>query len=138
MYENGEKIRGHFKKKIHKKKLQKRFLRNQPYGSGTNISYNHYVATEKQKAIDDATRYGYTLEGWLYNKNGNHLPWFKRYWEGNRSFFSGLRKFAKQETNHKLRAEFRNNYKKWVETEEEPNYRKSDYQKKFDYWYTIY
>ena len=67
---------------------------------------------------------------WLEHRNGGYAYWDEFY-------LSGSRRFAKQSTNRKIRSEFRDLLAN-EHHDNIPTLRGSDYEKWFDYLWTIY
>lgn len=118
MYENGKRVKGYAKKKLHKKKLKKSFAKGQRYYSAS-ADYNEIL-----NMLDTLPEYS--------------QKWLKKYWK--LLYLSGPRQYAKFVTSRKLRAEARK-IKYLVEIgqiDKIPYLKNKDYEKYFDYDWTIW
>lgn len=115
MYENGVRIKGHAKKRLHKRKLKNGFLKHM-WGYPQYKSYKDYVANNRSM--------------WDLQKEPD-----QRYWQ--RVYVTGCRRLAKDQTNKKIRRRFRDNLRKG-DYDNIPACRGADYQKYFDYMWTIW
>lgn len=118
MYENGARVKGYAKKRLHKRKLKKRFLGSM-WGYPQYKSYEDYLANHKPYYF-----------GWGYDFEPNQKYWQKVY-------VTGSRKLAKDQTNRKIRRKFRDEIQKG-EYDSLPACHGAEYQKYFDYMWTIW
>ena len=116
MYENGVRVKGYSRKQMHKRKLKTGFLKRM-WGYPQYKSYEDYLANHKP-----LSRYS----GWRIDQ---------RYWR--KVYVTGSRRLAKEQTNRKIRRTFRDQIQK-AEYDNIPACRGADYQKYYDYMWTIW
>ena len=108
MYNGGRRVNRYAAKMKHRRVMRDRYM-NYPYG-GQHTSWNDYVAHKRD--YDD-------------------LAYWRSY------YFSGVRKFASDCSNSRLRREFRDEVLKGdYENMYAPQ--GGNYRKHFDYWWTVY
>ena len=112
MYQNSVLVRGHAKKRLHKSKMAKSFLRS---------NYRH-----EYKSYGDYLANCPDVDTWCCGSDGKERR--ERYWR--RLYLTGPRKYAKRTTNRVLRAKFRNS-NRYIDVDATlPRY--SQYRKYFD------
>lgn len=87
---------------------------------------------DEEKSRDDYfdTLVNYPRAKWIDHRNGGYTYW-------NRCYLSGRRKFAKQNTNRRIRSQFRDLIAN-EHPDNIPALRGADYEKWYDYMWTIY
>ena len=133
MYENGMKKNRYSNKRHHIDVQKKKFLSGLWRSSTIGMSYEQYLATRSDEEREYRTR--------AYKQGG--LPSCEQYWST--CYVSGPRCFAKDMTSSILRSDWRNmkNALLLLEDDEfdDVDYsigNNSDYQKHFDYTWTIW
>lgn len=125
MYENGRKVSRYYKMREHKRRMKDRFLKN-PYSTSIGSSYEDYIAH-----LDDYEK--------THRWGGNMMPCAYQYWS--HYYFSGPRQYAKKSTSRAVRNYWRNEINSfdgedWDDFDAGMN--NNDYQKHFDYAWTVY
>ena len=125
MYENGRKVSGYYRMRKHKRRMKERFLKN-PYSTNIGCSYKDYLAH-----LDE-----YSKE---YHYGANMTPNAYQYWS--HYYITGPRQYAKKSTSRAVRNYWRNEINcfdgdDWDDFEAGMN--NNDYQKLFDYAWTVY
>ena len=133
MYENGMRKNRYSNKRHHIDVQKKKFLSGLWRSSTIGMSYEQYLATRSDEEREYRTR--------AYKQGG--LPSCEQYWST--CYISGPRCFAKDMTSSILRSDWRNmkNALLLLEDDEfdDVDYdigNNSDYQKRFDYTWTIW
>ena len=120
MYENGKRVKGYQKKRLHKRKMKNSYAKAWCYGNG-ETSWNELVLEFKDEPKD---RHG-----------GHPLDYWKEY------SLSGPRTLAKEQTNRALRREFKNQ-SRMIMIDDEYDYvsylSNGNYRKYFDYDWTVW
>lgn len=122
MYENGRRINGYQKKRLHKRKVKKAYAKTYCWGSG-EYSWSMMVAKYRDKPRD---HWGHPLDYW------------KDY------SLTGSRCYAKSQTNNILRREFKNQCRKAMLADFDDTYDympqivKGTYRKYYDYDWTVW
>lgn len=126
MYENGRKVSRYYKMREHKRRMKDRFLKNPFMGSAIGMEFEQYLASLNP-----------SLRTYSYGARKDYMPACEQYWR--HAYISGPRKYAKEETNSKVRAYWRNELAHCEDWEDfDSNMQNTDYQKHFDYAWTIY
>ena len=126
MYENGRKVSRYYKMREHKRRMKDRFLKNPYMYSAVGMEFEQYLAS-----LDPF------LRNYSYGARKDYMPACEQYWR--HAYISGPRKYAKEETNSKVRAYWRNELAHCEDWEDlDSNMQNTDYQKHFDYAWTIY
>ena len=133
MYENGMRKNRYSNKRHHIDVQKKKFLSGLWRSSTIGMSYEQYLATRSDEEREYRTR--------AYEQGG--VPACEQYWST--CYVSGPRSFAKDMTSSILRSDWRNmkNALLLLEDDEfdDVDYsigNNSDYQKRFDYTWTIW
>ena len=133
MYENGMRKNRYSNKRHHIDVQKKKFLRGLWRSSTIGMSYEQYLATRSDEEREYRTR--------AYKQGG--LPSCEQYWST--CYISGPRCFAKDMTSSILRSDWRNMKNALLLLEDDEfdavDYsigNNSDYQKRFDYTWTIW
>ena len=122
MYENGRRINGYQKKRLHKRKVKKAYAKTYCWGSG-EYSWSMMVAKYRDEPRD---RWGHPLDYW------------KDY------SLTGPRRYAKSQTNNVLRREFKNQCQKAMLADFDDTYDympqivNGTYRKYYDYTWTVW
>lgn len=124
MYENGRKVSRYYKMREHKRRMKDRFLKNSWGNKG--LSYNEYLANLTEEELN-------------YHRGGNMMPCCLQYWT--HYYFSEPRQYAKKSTSRAVRNYWRNELngfdgEDWDDFDAGMN--NNDYQKHFDYAWTVY
>ena len=121
MYENGKRVNGYKRKRIHKRKMKQRHADNWFYGSGSKtMSWPEFKAYAEAQMADP-----------IYGEFRSHIL---DYWKT--SYLTGPRQYAKRETARRSRQQFREAVNKcadWNDFEGLPSYHKV-----FDYAWTVW
>ena len=126
MYENGRKVSRYYKMREHKRRMKDRFLKNPFMGSAIGMEFEQYLASLSP-----------FLRTYSYGARKDYMPACEQYWR--HAYISGPRKYAKKETNSKVRAYWKNELARCEDWEDfDSNMQNTDYQKHFDYAWTIY
>ena len=126
MYENGRKVSRYYKMCEHKRRMKDRFLKNPFMGSAIGMEFEQYLASLSP-----------SLRTYSYGARKDYIPACEQYWR--HDYISESRKYAKEETNSKIRAYWRNELAHCEDWEDlDSNMQNTDYQKYFDYAWTIY
>ena len=113
MYENGRRIDGYRKKRLHKRKLKRRYAKKYYLGD--------HETDWNTLAIRYENRWGSSPE----------------YWKDN--YLSGPRKYARRSTSRKIRSQFKSDISKCKDFEDHsPAIHHGKYRKYFDYDWTIW
>lgn len=125
MYENGRKVSRYHQMRKHKRDLKNRFLNNH-YGHHQGQSYADYLAHLDEDDLN-------------YHYGGNMLPCCLQYWS--HYYLTERRQYAKKATSRAIRNYWRNelanfNGEDWDDFDSGMN--NADYQKHFDYAWTVY
>ena len=125
MYENGRKVSRYHKMREHKRRMKERFLKN-PYSTNIGCSYADYLAH-----LDEFSK--------TYHWGANMTPNAYQYWS--HCWLSGPKQYAKKSTARAIRNYWRNeinsfNGEDWDDFDAGMN--NNDYQKLFDYAWTVY
>ena len=133
MYENGMRKNRYSNKRHHIDVQKKKFLGGLWRSSSRGMSYEQYLATRDEDEREYRSR--------TYKQGG--LPLCEQYWTT--CYISGMRGFAKDMTSSILRADWRNKKNALLLLDddelEDADYMigdKADYQKCFDYAWTIW
>lgn len=122
MYENGKRVNGYRRKRMHKRKMKQSYAKTWVYGDGMS-AWNTLVLEYKDTP---AARWGHPLNYW---KDCSHTT---------------ARQFAKHQTDHTLRREFNNVRNKVILAdpedfmEEVPTLSRGEYRRYFDYGWTVW
>ena len=126
MYENGRKVSRYYKMCEHKRRMKDRFLKNPFMGSAIGMEFEEYLAS-----LNDFWR------SYSYGARKDYMPACEQYWR--HAYISGPRKYAKEETNRKVRAYWKNELAHCEDWEDfDSNMQNTDYQKHFDYAWTVW
>ena len=125
MYENGRKVSRYHKMREHKRRMKERFLKN-PYSTNIGSSYADYLAH-----LDEFSK--------TYHWGANMTPNAYQYWA--HCWLSDPKQYAKKSTARAIRNYWRNeinsfNGEDWDDFDAGMN--NNDYQKHFDYAWTVY
>ena len=116
MYENGRRINGHQKKRLHKRKMKDRYAKKWYYGE-TEASWKELVLKYED---EPRTKWGHPLDYWKdYSR-------------------SDLRTEAKNRTNRSIRREFSNNKDQITLEEDFPVIKKGKYRRYYDYAWNVW
>lgn len=133
MYENGMRKNRYSNKRHHIDVQKKKFLGGLGRSSSRGMSYEQYLATRSDEEREYRTR--------VYKQGG--LPLCEQYWST--CYVSGVRGYAKDMTSSILRSNWRNMKSALLLCDDEEfddiDYsigNNSDYQKYFDYIWTIW
>ncbi len=122
MYENGRRVNGYQRKRLHKRKVKKSYAKTWYYGDG-EYAWNYLVIQYKD---EPRSKWGHPLDYWKEIS------------------LSGPRAHAKKQTNKALRREFKNHESKIVLAEFEdsmehlPRLANGDYRRYYDYSWTVW
>ena len=122
MYENGKRVKGYQKKRLHKKKAKERHAKTWYYGK-SGASWNDLVLKYKD---EPRTKWGHPLD----------------YWK--ECSLSGPRSYAKSQTNSTLRREFNNQCRRALLEDVDETYdymsqvTNGNYRKYYDYNWTVW
>ena len=126
MYENGRKVSRYFKMREHKRRMKDRFLKNPYMYSAIGMEFEQYLAS-----LDPF------LRNHSYGARKDYMPACEQYWR--HAYISESRKYAKEATNSKIRAYWRNEFTHCDDWEDfDTNMQNANYQKCFDYNWTVY
>ena len=121
MYENGRKLNRHARKRKHKQAMKERYakkfflMRSQCDWNTLKIAFEDYIPYKSRHPLD--------------------------YWK--EYHISGARRYAKDETNNKVRSDWRADASRALslyDIDDDETYvlRNSDYRKTFDYFWTVW
>ena len=119
MYENGMRIQGYQRKRLHKRKVKKSYAKNYLYGN----KEGNWDALVIMYQDMPPTKWGHPLNYW------------KDY------SLTGPRSYAKNQTNRTLRREFKNQSRRIIYDDSYdymPYINNGNYRKYFDYDYTVW
>ena len=126
MYENGRKVSRYYKMREHKRRMKDRFLKNPYMYSAIGMEFEQYLAS-----LDPF------LRNHSYGARKDYMPACEQYWR--HAYISESRKYAKEATNSKIRAYWRNEFTHCDDWEDfDTNMQNANYQKYFDYNWTVY
>ena len=126
MYENGRKVSRYYKMREHKRRMKDRFLKNPYMYSAVGMEFEQYLAS-----LDPF------LRTYSYGARKDYMPACEQYWR--HAYISGPRKYAKEATNSKIRAYWRDEFAHCDNWEDfDTNMQNANYQKYFDYNWTVY
>ena len=114
MYENGRRVNGYQRKRLHKRKIKKAYAKTWYYGDG-EYAWNILVAQYKD---EPRSKWGHPLD----------------YWKD--ISISGPRSYAKKQTNKAIRRQFRNCEREMLD--EIPRLTKGYYRRYYDYAWTVW
>ena len=118
MYENGRRVKGYQRKRLHKRKVKQAYAKGWVYGEGMTV-WNKMVIQYKD---EEPTKWGHPLDYWKDYSRSN------------------LRTHAKKQTNKAVRREFTNQHSKILLTDGEdfPRLTNGDYRRYYDYNWTVW
>ena len=119
------KVNRYAQKRQHKRKMQKRYMLKYSFGR------DHNLTEFRDRLIREAEEYADT---WWGKK---HPPRNEGYEYWDEFFYSGMRQYAKKFSDKRIRQKYRQMIKK-MDPEDVTAPRGADYEKEFDYWWTIW
>lgn len=115
----------HAEKRRHKRIQQKQYMTMYSFGRRSNLKL--FMNTMRDQAEEDANTW------WCRKHPARNGGW--EYWR--RFYMSGSRRFAKQYTNRKIRQKYRTMLSN-TDHEDAVALHGADYEKEFDYEYTVW
>ena len=114
MYQNGKRVNGYQRKRLHKRKVKQSYAKSWIYGDGMT-AWNNLVIEFKD---EPRTKWGHPLDYWKdYSR-------------------SDLRQEAKRQTNRALRREFKDILRN--EFDDFPKLASGEYKRYYDYGWTVW
>lgn len=126
MYENGRKLNRHARTRRHIDCQKKRYLKTPYLWSAMGMSFKEYLAS-----LDDFWRH------YSYGPRKDFMPGCEQYWRY--CYLSSAKTFAKKATSKAIRNYWKQQLAHCEDWEEiEAGMNRSDYQKQFDYDWTVW